>query len=134
MHRSVLEKMTKTMGLSISALLTCLLFSASSLAEKPDWAGNGKPSDEQKSLRKPHHDSDHEDKLDKLKKEKKEKKEKITGHDDEQASKNERTKGMEKQRDMKAEQVRKEMDKGSETGKAKRAEHSKKWWQFWGEE
>lgn len=31
----------------------------------------------------------------------------------------------------KADQERKELGKGSETGQAKRAEHSRKWWKFW---
>ena len=43
----------------------------------------------------------------------------------------EKLKGMEKQQAKKAEQERKELDKGSETGQAAREEHSKKWWQFW---
>lgn len=43
----------------------------------------------------------------------------------------EKLKGKEKQQAKKAEQERKEMDKGSEQGQAARAEHSKKWWQFW---
>jgi hypothetical protein len=108
----------------MSALLTCLLFSASSLADKPDWAGSGKPSDEQKSLMKSHHDNDGDE----------EEEDKIANHNDKKTSLDGHEKGLEKQKNMKAEQVRKELDKGSETGKTKRAEHSKKWWKFWGEE
>jgi len=33
----------------------------------------------------------------------------------------------------KTDAVRKEAGKGSETGQAKRAEHSRKWWKFWGD-
>ena len=39
--------------------------------------------------------------------------------------------GLAKQRDKKAEQERKELDKGSEQGKAAREENSRKWWKFW---
>lgn len=39
--------------------------------------------------------------------------------------------GPAKQRDMKADQVQKELDRGSETGRQMRDEHSRKWWKFW---
>ena len=39
--------------------------------------------------------------------------------------------GMEKQRELKQEQLRKEEDRGSEQGQASREEHSRKWWKFW---
>lgn len=41
--------------------------------------------------------------------------------------------GLDKQKEKKAEQERKELGKGSEQGQAKRAEHSRKWWKFWGD-
>ena len=41
--------------------------------------------------------------------------------------------GLEKQRDMKMDQERKESGKGSEKGQEMREENSKKWWKFWGE-
>ncbi len=40
-------------------------------------------------------------------------------------------KGLEKKRHKKAEQERRELDKGSEQGQAMREEHSRKWWKFW---
>jgi len=40
-------------------------------------------------------------------------------------------KGLEKQRQKKAEQERKELGKGSEQGQASREAHSRKWWKFW---
>jgi membrane protein involved in colicin uptake len=43
----------------------------------------------------------------------------------------EMTKNMERQREMKAEQERKELGKGSEQGQDMRQEHSRKWWRFW---
>lgn len=39
--------------------------------------------------------------------------------------------GLEKQREKKMEQERKEQDKGSEQGQRMREEHSRKWWKFW---
>lgn len=42
--------------------------------------------------------------------------------------------GLEKQAEKKADQERKELNKGSEQGQAKRAEHSRKWWKFWGKD
>jgi len=39
-------------------------------------------------------------------------------------------KGLEKQKAKKAEQVQKELGKGSEKGQAMRTEHRKKWWKF----
>ncbi|MBT4162297.1 MAG: hypothetical protein HOC70_07550 [Gammaproteobacteria bacterium] len=97
-------------------------FSLVALAEKPEWAGNGKPTDEQKaahrSAMEAKTDDSEEDARErveeKLKKEKKEKKEK--------AEKDKAGKQMK--------QVRNE-DKGSEQGKAKREEKSRAWWRFW---
>jgi len=43
-------------------------------------------------------------------------------------------KGLEKQRAKKAEQVQKELDKGSEQGQAMREQHRRKWWKFWGDQ
>jgi hypothetical protein len=40
-------------------------------------------------------------------------------------------KGIEKQSEMKSDQVQKELDKGSEKGKAAREANSKKWWKIW---
>ncbi len=49
-----------------------------------------------------------------------------------QESADKAVKGLEKQREKKAEQVRKEMGKGSEKGQEMREQHSRKWWKFWG--
>ncbi len=104
----------------LASLLTVVLVSPA-LAEKPKWAGNGKPSSEQKdahrSAMQANDDVDTEDDT-KIKKEKKEKKEKV--------------KGIEKQKEKKLNQEQKELDKGSEKGKESR-ETRKKWWKFWGE-
>lgn len=39
--------------------------------------------------------------------------------------------GLERQRELKQEQLRKEAGQGSEQGQASREEHSRKWWKFW---
>lgn len=67
---------------------------------------------------------------DKDKLEKKLSKDKAKGDDDD-AGDQVAFKGLEKQREKKAEQRRNEVDKGSEQGQEKRAENSKKWWKFW---
>ena len=41
--------------------------------------------------------------------------------------------GLEKQREKKMAQERKELGEGSEKGQEMREEHSRKWWKFWGE-
>lgn len=49
----------------------------------------------------------------------------------------EKVKKAEKEGDLegkKADQERKELGKGSEQGQAQRAEHSRKWWKFWGKD
>jgi hypothetical protein len=52
-------------------------------------------------------------------------------HRDETAKEETPPKGLEKQREKKSEQERKEIDKGSEQGQKMREEHSRKWWKFW---
>jgi len=113
------------------AVLMALFLAAPVLADKPEWAGEGKPSAEQKEAHKKAvkakagYEDDYlnkeENKKDKQKKEKKEKKPK--GDYDELT-------GLDKQKAKKAEQERKELGKGSETGQEGR-EESKKWWKFW---
>lgn len=101
------------------------------LADKPEWAGEGKPSLEQKEAHKEamkakgEYDDDgylSNDKKEKQKKAKKEKKLKDSREDD--------LSGLDKQKIKKAEQERKELGKGAESGQEGR-DGSKKWWKFW---
>lgn len=99
------------------------VFIAPVMADKPEWAGKGKPTDEQKSaheaaMQAKEDIDDNEDRI----KEKKEKREKSS-----------ELKGIEKQNVKKSDQPRKELDKGSDKGKASREANSKKWWKFWRE-
>ena len=95
------------------------------MADKPEWAGKGQPTAEQKEAHKAAMEAKGE--LDeaeghvKEKKEKKEKKEELG-----------EPKGSDKQSAKKSEQVQKELDQGSDKGQESREENSKKWWQFWG--
>lgn len=101
----------------IILVLTGLLASPV-FAEKPEWAGNEKPTAEQKEAYKAAMKSpigDDEDIKEKTRKQKPEK-----------------TKDLEKQKKMKSEQVQKELSKGSDQGQESR-EQRKKWWRFWGE-
>jgi len=52
-------------------------------------------------------------------------------HRDDTAKEETRPKGLEKQKEKKLEQERKEIDKGSEQGQKMREERSRKWWKFW---
>ena len=104
------------------------IFVSSAIAAKPEWAGKGKPTDEQKAA----HQAAMEAKKD-LDDEAKEKKKDLEGEAKEKKEKKEKVKGLEKKKAKKSEQVQKEIDKGSEKGKEARASNSKKWWKFWGE-
>jgi hypothetical protein len=115
----------KLIGLVVMSLLVM-----PALAEKPAWAGKGKPTAEQKEMHRAAmeakgDDMDMDESRLKEKKEKKEKKQKKEKSSD--------TKGLEKQREMKTEQEQKELGKGSEKGQKSREENSKKWWKFWEE-
>lgn len=118
--------------------LTALFLVAPVLADKPEWAGEGKPVAQQKEA---HREAMQvkgeyayeleEDGGKKLKKEKakteklkKEKKSK-DGLDD-----IDELKGLEKQAAKKSGQQQKDLGKGSETGQEAREER-KKWWKFW---
>ena len=105
-------------------------------AEKPDWAGKGKAAEEQlqtqrdtmenKARKERDEARETMDRTAKDKKVKKEKKEKYGMEDDDMEEK-----GLEKQREMKQEQERNELGKGSEQGQSSREEHSRKWWKIW---
>lgn len=130
------------------SLVVTILFSFIAMgayADKPEWAGKGKPTAEQKAAHKAamnakeddDEDYDEDDdgngkdknkaKKEKVKKDKKAKKEKDDDDDSDRQS------GLEKQKTKKSEQEQKELDKGSDRGKEAR-ETRRKWWQFWGGE
>ncbi len=108
---------------NLLALLLAGVFIAPAIADKPEWTGKGKPSDEQKAAHQAamQAEKDIDDGDDRIK-EKKEKEDKSR-----------ELKGIEKQNLKKSEQPQKELDKGSDKGKESRDENSKKWWKFWGE-
>jgi len=111
------------MNRNLIVLILLSVFVAPVMADKPEWAGKGKPTDEQKAAHKSameaKGDSDDDDIRLKEKKEKKEKSSKL--------------KGIEKQHAKKSEQEQKELEKGSDKGKASREENRQKWWKLWGE-
>ncbi|WP_394248481.1 hypothetical protein [Vibrio profundi] len=139
------------------AAVSCLLFiSGMTMAEKPAWAGKGKPDLEQvkshAEAKKLESDiEERSDELDALIEDKKKQAKKKKGKKDksklneeleslekekrdlEESKKalDEKLKGLEKQKQKKATQERKESGKGSETGQEQRDENSKKWWKFW---
>ena len=108
---------------NLLALLLAGVFIAPAIADKPEWTGKGKPSDEQKAAHQAAMQAkeDIDDSDDRIK-EKKEKEDKSR-----------ELKGIEKQNLKKSEQPQKELDKGSDKGQESRDENSKKWWKFWGE-
>ena len=114
------------MNRNLIVLILLTVFVAPVMADKPEWAGNGKPTDEQKAVHKSameaKGDSDDDDYRLNEKKQKKEKKDKSS-----------KLKGIEKQGVKKSEQEQKEVEKGSDKGQASREENRKKWWKLWGE-
>ena len=121
------------MNRNLIVLILLTVFVAPLMADKPEWAGNGKPTDEQKAAHKSVMEAkgdsdDDDDYLLNEKKQKKEKKEKK-----EKKDKSSKLKGIEKQGAKKSEQEQKEVEKGSDKGQASREENRKKWWKLWGE-
>ena len=122
------------MKLKISTLLTLgLLISTQVYAEKPEWAGQGKQTKEQTKAFGDSMKRGVNEELEAVK----QKATKEYGIIDDKMKKAKKgsaeniNQGLEKQRKKKQEQIRKEIDKGSEQGQAAREEHSKKWWKFW---
>lgn len=123
------------------ALTLISLFSTPVLAEKPEWAGKGKPTEEQLSTHKAAmeakedlDDNDGEMKKEKIKEEKKQKiKDREKKQMQEMNEDPEKMEATKKQAEKKSEQTRNELGKGSDKGQQARQENSKKWWKFWGE-
>ncbi len=107
------------MNTKLIVLLVMGLFVTPVMAEKPEWAGKGKPTIEQKEAHRAAMKA--KGGVDGEEYRLKEKKEKSTIPT-----------GLEKQRAKKSEQTQNEIDKGSNKGQESR-ENSKKWWKFWDE-
>jgi len=144
------------MKIKILTFLLMAMVAVPVLAEKPEWAGKGKPdsgkerADKAKMKAKDYMDEEHGKSTDKMDRERKkgegEKSKGFEKQKDKHAEhgkstekmkmgkqdEGEKLKGLEKQREMKMEQEQKELGKGSEQGQETR-EKSKKWWKFWGE-
>ena len=108
---------------NLIVLFLLSIFVSPVLADKPEWAGKGKPTEEQKEAHK--NAMQAKEDLDKDNGRIKEKKEKKDRDSDLQ--------GLDKKSAEKTEQDQKEIDKGSDQGKESREENGKKWWKFWGE-
>ncbi|WP_101758152.1 hypothetical protein [Oceanicoccus sp. KOV_DT_Chl] len=104
---------------NIIAIILISAFVTPAIADKPEWAGKGKPTAEQKDAHRSAMEIKEELEGGDLKEEKKEKSSELSG--------------VEKQTIKKSEQEQKELDKGSDKGKESREANSKKWWKFWGE-
>ena len=102
---------------SIIVLLAAGLIAIPAIADKPEWAGKGKPTDAEKA----HHKAEMTAKGDDKEHEKKLKE-----------RKNKEKRGLETQHEKKSQQAQKELGKGSDKGQESR-EQRKKWWKFWGE-
>jgi hypothetical protein len=144
----------ETMRVLMSSLIAlCFLATAPAFAVKPDWAGKGKPAKEYgKAMDSKTDDEVEEKKAESGKRGKKardlgekaeeelEEQKDMAGEELEEAQKKEKgtglekvtmeKRGLEKQREKKAGQVQKELDKGSERGQEARQKR-KKWWKFW---
>jgi len=127
------------MGQNLVVGLMAVFLVTPALADKPEWAGEGKPTAEQREAHGAamqakdeygyEEDAGEKGKKEKAKKEKLKKEKKSRDDSDDQDDLDE-LKGLEKQADKKSIQEQKELGKGSETGQAAREER-KKWWKFW---
>lgn len=126
------------MNKNVLVLMLMSLFVTPVMADKPEWAGKGKPTAEQKAAHKAAMEAkdDLEESEDRIK-ESKEKAHKLKEGEDrikENKGKAHQLKDdVKKKKHDKSEQLQKELDKGSDKGKASREANSKKWWKFWGE-
>ncbi|MBW2998950.1 hypothetical protein KY321_05415 [Candidatus Woesearchaeota archaeon] len=102
---------------------TLFLFASQTLlADKPSWAGKGKPTAEQKEAHKKAMNAKGDDSDDKEKKSKNKKEKKQKSKEKKSKEKN--------SKDMKTKSIddMKEIDKGSEKGMEQKEEKRKKWW------
>ena len=102
------------MKLKIIVIVVASLLGSLAWADKPEWAGKGKPTEEQKA--------DHRTAM----------KSKSSANDKENNQiDSDKSKAIQNQSAKKSHKAQKELDKGSAKGKESR-ENRKKWWQFWG--
>ncbi len=133
------------MRLKVIVSVSLVMLMSVAWAEKPEWAGKGKPTAEQKEAHKAamkakraeqtledRGEADEEEfKPEKVKKEKMKKhKDKL----DAEGRAALRADDSDEAAPDRAEKERKEAAKGSDKGQQSREEHSRKWWQFWGED
>ena len=121
----------------LSIFIAALMVSTGAFADKPEWAGKGKPTAEQKETHKKAmqakeeaeaREEEHKEKVKEQKQEKNKAEKKHKEDDDEKDEKE--VKGLEKQKEKKSTQEQKELGKGSETGQ-EASDTKKKWWKFW---
>ena len=133
-HIFKIENTRLFMMQQIRMIILCLGFAYTGFvyAEKPEWAGNGQPTAEQKAAHNDVMNAKEGDSQDDAKDDAKDKMKKDKGEGDAGKSKDEgkTNSGLEKQKDKKAAMEQKEMGKGSEKGQESR-EDRKKWWKFW---
>ena len=111
------------MSKAILVFTLTILVSGIAVAEKPEWAGKGKPTAEQKAAHKAAMNAKGD--VDDMEKDS------MDGDKEKKAKKAEKTvKGLEKQAEKKSGQAQEELDKGSETGQEASSD-KKKWWKFW---
>lgn len=135
---------------TLAGILVVLGLTSASLAyaEKPAWAGKDKTAKEQmksqyentrpdtdEEAQEAHEraEKEHKKAEEKMKKARTENEEKYKKEKKDMDDDHEQERVMDKQRESKTMDMRKETGKGSEQGQASREEHSRKWWKFWGE-
>jgi len=119
------------MKIKLIAPLFAVVLASPVLADKPEWAGKGKPTAEQKAAHRSAMEAI-EGLDEELEEETKAVKDKSKNKNKANKERTEKVKGLEKQKQKKLNQEQKELDKGSEKGRESR-ENRKKWWQFWGD-
>ena len=112
----------------IIAGFAVFIFSTAAMAEKPEWAGNGKPTAEQKEVGKSAKQAKQE--MDEDRREGEKSKEHMDKNAYKHKEDSDRPKGLDKQYEKKSSQEQKELGKGSEKGQ-EASSNKKKWWKFW---
>lgn len=130
------------MKLMVKVTVFVMILMPIAWAEKPEWAGKGKPSAEQKAAHKAamkakESQDDREASDEEALEREKAKKEKMKKHKtktDAEKHVRRRSEDSSEEEPDKSEKERKELGKGSDKGQQSREEHSRKWWQFWEED
>ena len=119
-----LDQRVSIMKTKITPLLLAIFICTPAVAEKPQWAGQGKPTSEQKAA--------HQEAM-----QAKEEMGKQQGKSTEQmkqgkADQADRSKTMEKSQNRHMEQEQKQTGQATQAGKQTQ-EKKRKWWKFWGD-